>query len=217
MMVETKADFAQAFERLRRRDTESLAAFILSLAQDSGPVGEQVRTFIVGDVVAEAAEALRVRIKGLAMPDEYAHQHARGKEIGVRIDFLLDTIETLVLPIDPRQAFDLLVLLFKAGRQAMENCGDHDFEVTCAFERAAELIERAATLVPRADVVAALEPLLDDDGYGVRSVLADVIAKDIWPYSHGSTHQAWPLRRNWRSHFLSTWSCSPRLADPSGN
>ena len=61
MMVETKADFAQAFERLRRRDTESLAAFILSLAQDSGPVGEQVRTFIVGDVVAEAAEVSAAR------------------------------------------------------------------------------------------------------------------------------------------------------------
>ena len=44
----------------------------------------------------------------------------------------------------------------------------------CAFERAAELIERAATSVPRAD--AALVPLMGDDGYGVRNVLADVIA-----------------------------------------
>ncbi len=166
-------DFARALERLRRRDTESLAAFILSLAQDSGPVGEQVRTFIVGDVVAEA---LRVRIKGLAIPDEYAHRHARGKEIGVSLDFILDAIETLVLPIDPREAFDLLVLFFKADGQTMENCGDHDFEVTCAFKRAAQLIERAATSLPRADVVAALVPLMGDDGYGVRSVLADVIA-----------------------------------------
>ena len=55
VMIETEVDFARALERLRRRDTGSLAAFILSLAQDSGPVGEQVRTFIVGDVVAEAA------------------------------------------------------------------------------------------------------------------------------------------------------------------
>jgi hypothetical protein len=174
--VETEVDFARALERLRRRDTESLAAFILSLAQDSGPVGEQVRTFIVGDVVAEAAEALRVRIKGLAIPDEYAHRHARGTEIRVSLGFILDAIETLVLPIDPREAFDLLVLFFKADGQAMENCCDHDFEVTCAFERAAELIGRAATSVPRADVVAALVPLMDDDGYGVRSVLTDVIA-----------------------------------------
>jgi hypothetical protein len=135
-----------------------------------------VRTFIVGDVVAEAAEAVRVRIKGLAIPDEYAHRHARGKEIGVSLGFVLDAIETLVLPIDPREAFDLLVLFFKADGQAMENCRDHDFEVTCAFERAAELIERAATSVPSADVVAALVPLMGDDRYGLRSALADVIA-----------------------------------------
>jgi hypothetical protein len=175
-MIETKSDFARAQERLRRRDSEALAAFILSLAQDSGPVGEQVRTFIVGDVVTDAAQSIRRRIKGLAIPDEYAHRHARGKEIGVSLGFLLDAIDTLVLPIDPREAFDLLVLFFKADGQAMENCGDHDFEVTCAFERAAELIGRAATSVPYAYVVAALEPLMEDDGYGVRSALADVIS-----------------------------------------
>ena len=90
MTVETEVDFARALERLRRRDTESLAAFILSLAQDSGA--------------------------GL-------------------------------------------------GAGADVHCGG------CA-----ELIGRAATSVPRADVVAALVPLMDDDGYGVRGVLADVIA-----------------------------------------
>ena len=68
------------------------------------------------------------------------------------------------------------MLLFQADGQAMENCRDHDFEVTCAFQRAAELIERAATSVPRADVVAALMPLMGDYRYGLRSVLADVIA-----------------------------------------
>jgi hypothetical protein len=39
------------FERLRGRDPESLAAFIVSLAQDSGPIGEQVPTFIVGTIL----------------------------------------------------------------------------------------------------------------------------------------------------------------------
>jgi hypothetical protein len=76
-----------------------------------------VRTFIAGDVVADAAAALRVRIKGLAIPDEYAHQHVRGREIGVSLGFILDAIDTLVLPIDPREAFDLLVLFFKADSQ----------------------------------------------------------------------------------------------------
>jgi hypothetical protein len=46
--LETKADFEAALARLRRRAPDELAAFILSLAQHSGPVGDQVRTFIVG-------------------------------------------------------------------------------------------------------------------------------------------------------------------------
>ncbi|MGB6308190.1 MAG: hypothetical protein WBF89_10375 [Steroidobacteraceae bacterium] len=133
-MISTKADFARALQRLRGRDPESLAAFIVSLAQDSGPIGEQVRTFIV------------------------------------------ESIESLMMPVDPRRAFELLVLLFESDGVAMENCGDHDFEVTCAFERAAELIGKAARSLPAVEVTAALEPLLDDDGYGVRGALAEVIS-----------------------------------------
>ena len=174
--LETTQDVERAFERLRRRDSASLAAFIMSLAQESGPAGEQVRTFIVGDVVTEAVQSIQERIKELAIPDEYTYRHARGQEMGIRLGFVLDAIETLVLPIDPRNAFDLLVLFFKADGQAMENCGDHDFEVTCAFERAAELIGRTATSVPRAVVVATLQPLLEGDGYGLRRALAEVIA-----------------------------------------
>jgi hypothetical protein len=174
--IETKADFARALERLRRRDSESLAAFILSLAQDSGPIGEQVRTFIVGDDVAETVESLRDRIRSLWTPTEYAYRHARGKEIGASLEFIVESIETLVLPVDPRIAFGLLVKLFEADGVAMENCGDHDYEVSCAFERAAELIGQAAQLVPRAEVVAALEPLLDEDGYGVRGQLTELIS-----------------------------------------
>jgi predicted proteasome-type protease len=44
---------AEALERLRRRDPESMTTFIGSLAQGSGLVGEQVRTFIGRDDVAE--------------------------------------------------------------------------------------------------------------------------------------------------------------------
>lgn len=43
-------------------------------------------------------------------------------------------------PVDPKRGFELLVLFFESHGVAMENCGDHDFEVTCAFERAAGLI-----------------------------------------------------------------------------
>ena len=51
MRIETKEDFERARERLRRRGSGSLAAFVMSLAMEPGPVGEQVRTFIVGDDV----------------------------------------------------------------------------------------------------------------------------------------------------------------------
>ena len=175
-MIETKVDFALALARLRRRDAGSLAAFILSLAQDSGPVGEQVRTFIVGDDVKATAGSIHARIRDLRALSDYAHRRARGREIGVSLGYLLDSIETLVLPVDSRAAFQLLVKLFEADAVAMENCEDHDFEVTSAYERASELIGRASKEMPQAEAVGALEALLEDDGYGVRGALADVIA-----------------------------------------
>jgi hypothetical protein len=181
MMVSTKVDFARALERLRGRDPESLAAFIVSLAQDSGPVGQQVRTFIVGDNVAETVESLRARIGSLRIPEAYEHRHARGREMGASLEFIVESIESLVMPVDPKRAFELLVLCFESDGVAMENCGGHDFEVTCAFERAAGLIAKAARLLPAREVTSALEPLLYDDGYGVREALAKVISGQDTP------------------------------------
>jgi hypothetical protein len=174
--ISTKDDFARGLERLRRRDPAVLAAFILSLAEDSGPIGEQVRTFIVGDDVVETVESVGERIRSLRIPGEYEHRHARGREMGASLQYILDAIETLVLPIDPKRAFELMVLFFESDHQAMENCGDHDFQVSCAFERAAGLIGQAARSVPTADVTAALAPLIDEDGYGVRGALAEIIS-----------------------------------------
>jgi hypothetical protein len=77
VMVQTKADVAHTLQRLRGRDPESLAAFIVSLAQDSGPIGEQVRTFIVGDDVAETVESLRARISSLSIPEESGRRWSR--------------------------------------------------------------------------------------------------------------------------------------------
>ena len=103
-MVQTKADVARALQRLRGRDPESLAAFIVSLAQDSGPIGEQVRTFIVGDNVAETAESLRARISSLSIPEEYEHRHARGREMGASLEFIVESIESLVMPGGPESS-----------------------------------------------------------------------------------------------------------------
>ena len=82
LTLETKASFESALARLRRRDPEAMAAFILSLAQVDGAVGEQVRTFIVGDDVTEAGESLRQRLRSLESPSEYHHRHALGEGIG---------------------------------------------------------------------------------------------------------------------------------------
>ena len=56
MRIETREQFERAHERLRRRDSDSLAAFLMSLAVDAGPVGKQVRNFIAVDDVVETVD-----------------------------------------------------------------------------------------------------------------------------------------------------------------
>jgi hypothetical protein len=114
MWITTHGDVTAAVERLQRRPAAELAAFIVSLAQDAGPVGEQVRTFIVGDDLGETAAALGERIRSLRIPSEYAHRYALGREIGTHLEFILDSIETLVLPVGSVKAFELLVAFFQA-------------------------------------------------------------------------------------------------------
>jgi hypothetical protein len=92
----------------------------------------------------------------------------RGAEIGQRLGLILDAIETWVMPVDPRRAFELLVRFMKSDGLAMENCGEHDFEVSCAFKRAAALIGRVAASLPAAPMQAEVKALLADDVYGVR-------------------------------------------------
>jgi hypothetical protein len=140
--LETKDDFERARESLRRRDTDDLAVFLLSLAGQPGPIGEQLRTFIGGDDVAAT----------------------------------VDSVEQLLLVRDPQSAFDVLVWLFEADAVAMESCGEHEWEVTCAYQRAAEVMAAAARHLPRAKVEDRVNALLKGDGYGVRSVLNAVLS-----------------------------------------
>lgn len=168
MRTDTVQGEAEAIAHLSRREPKSLAAFIVSLAQDGGPIGEQVRTFIVGDDVDQASSSIKERIESIEGMSEYEHRHRRGEEIGQRLGFILDAIETWVMPIDPRRAFELLVRFMESDGVAMENCGEHDVEVSCSFKRAAALIGRAARSLPAAPVQAAVKALLVDDAYGVR-------------------------------------------------
>jgi hypothetical protein len=50
---------------LASRTPEKLAAFIASLVFDAGPIGEEVRTFIVGDNLSETTASLKERIDPL--------------------------------------------------------------------------------------------------------------------------------------------------------
>jgi hypothetical protein len=146
------------------------------VAEVSGPVGDQVRTFIVGDNVAEVAKSVSERIKGLEIPDEYAHRHARGREMGEHLAFIVESIERLVLPVDPKAAFELLVAVFEADSVAMENCGEHDWEVECAYRRAAGAMVEAAKSLPATEVGEKIRALVAVDSYGVRERLGAVIS-----------------------------------------
>lgn len=178
MRIDTERDFERARERLRQRDPDSLATFLASLALDSGPVGAQVRTFIVADDLLETVDSVRQRISGLSIPSEYEHRHSLGREIGVSLNFIVDSVERLVLPIDPQAAFHLLVALFEADGVAMENCGEHDWDVLCAYKRAAEVTANAAKNLRRSDVEVAVKALIDGDRYGVRRCLVSLLAAD---------------------------------------
>jgi hypothetical protein len=174
LRLDTHQDVARAIERLSRRDPNALAAFIVSFAQDAGPIGEQVRTFVVGDDIDQTTASLNERIESLGDATESDHRHARGREVGQRLEFILDAVETLVLPVDPKRAFKLLALVVESDGVAMENCGDHDYSVASAFERAAGLIGRAARSLPRAEVEATLKKLVAEDADGVRVPLGEV-------------------------------------------
>jgi hypothetical protein len=174
LRLENKEDFERVRERLRRRDPEALVGFLMSLAGESGPLGEQIRTFIVGDDVAQTLASIQHRIHGLGIPSEYEYRHSYGQDIGTTLDLIVDSVERLVLPRDPQAAFDALVALFEADAIAMENSREHHWEVECAYQRAAVVMSEAAKQLPTNEVEGRVSALLQIDYYGVRAVLASV-------------------------------------------
>ena len=174
MPFETTQDVDEAAARLARRTPESLASFIVSLTHDDGPIGEHVRAFILADVQGETIASLEERIGSLtqAPPDHSRHQS--GAHVGQRLTYILDTLETAVLPKDPRAAFSLLVRLFENDGCAMESCGDHHGSLSSAFERAAGLMSRAVRVGSISDALTTVECLSADDAYGLRRSLDSV-------------------------------------------
>lgn len=174
MRIETNQDLERALARLTRRTPESLATYIVSLAHDVGPIGDHVRTFISADDRVETIASLEERIASLTQSECSHWRHHAGRHVGESLEYILDTIETTVLPADPRGAFRLLVLVMDSDGRAMESCGDHHDSVATAFDRAAKLMAQATSASPTPDTLPILERLIADDRYGTRRSLISV-------------------------------------------
>jgi hypothetical protein len=176
--IETNQDLQNAIARLASRTRETLATFIASLAFDIGPIGEQVRTFIVGDDLSETTASLKERIEALrgSRRSHSRHPANEDEEVGKRLGYILESIEALVLPVSPATAFELLVLLIERDGDAMEQCGDDHYSVQTELETAAKLVAAAMKSLPTREVRETLERLVAEDGYGTRRPLADVLA-----------------------------------------
>jgi hypothetical protein len=133
----------------------------------------------VGDDLTETVESLRERIGGLAVASEYDHRHSFGREMGVSLEFIIDSVESLVLPVDANAAFELLARVFEADEVAVEHCGEHDWEVGCAYQRAAGVMAAAARKLPAAMIEDRVKTLIGGDRYGMRAELAAAFAGNL--------------------------------------
>ena len=177
MRIETHQDVEAAIARLVSRPPEVLATFITSLAFDTGPIGEHVRTFLVADDLPAITESLKERIDALRGSRRSHPRHRTHAEVGERIGYILWSIETLVMPVSPTTAFELLVLLIERDGDAMEQCRDDHWSVQMKLETAAELVVKAVKSLPDRDARQTLERLVAEDGYGTRQRLAAMLAK----------------------------------------
>jgi hypothetical protein len=175
MWIQTQQDLQTMIERLARRTPQSLARFIAELSFDDGPIGEHVRTFMVGDDAAQTLASLTQRIEALRDSPPRYHRHQDGKQYGERFGYIVDAIETLLLPTHAEAAFDLLVQLFERDGEAMENCAGHHDTVTNALERAAALMAQVAPSLPAQPLRMTLRRLIAQDGYGTRRSLVTLV------------------------------------------
>ena len=175
--IETRHDLEAAIARLTSRTPEALATFITSLAFDAGPIGEHVRTFLVGDDLPAITASLKERIDALRGSRRSHPRHRSPAEVGERIGYILWSIEMLVLPVSPATAFELLVLLIERDGDAMEQCGDDHWSVQMKLETAAELVAKAMKSLPGRNSRQTLERLVAEDRYGTRAPLTAMLAK----------------------------------------
>lgn len=175
MSLETVEDLDHAIARLAQRSPLALATFIGSLAHDSGPAGEHVRAFMLAESTAQAVDGLRGRILRLGAAPSSGSGCNPSANIAARWSYILDGIETTVMPSASTEAFDLLVRLIRCDGAALEASTDHDYEIALAVERAAALLAVATRSLPKKDVLPVLRQLLVDDNYGCRQPLKGLL------------------------------------------
>jgi len=176
--MDTQRELDEAMARLARRSPKALAEFVGSLAHDGGPIGEQVRTFVVADNLAACVASIAVRIEALRERRPRYDRHQDGAQVGERFGYIVEAIETWVVPVDPGAACALLVALVERDGDAMEQCGDHFDTVERALDRAAGLLAVLAPALADRDFKRSmrrdLERLVAEDAYGTRSATAGV-------------------------------------------
>jgi|CZKI01.1.fsa_nt_gi hypothetical protein len=159
--------------RLARRGAEKLAEFILTLADDENGVGAYVRAYIAADDPSVAMQALKTEIAHInAGEREYDYRHRRETIFIQRVAHILDAIELVVLPANPRAAYDLLVEVIESDELIANQSGDADLQPT--LERACDLLPTAARSLDPSETNPILERLTLADRYGLRQRLKRV-------------------------------------------
>lgn len=159
-------------ERLAQRGSAPLAAFIMTLIDDEGSVGEYVRTFIAVDDAQAAGSMVRENIHALRNHQHRpSHRRRRDLELTDRAARLLDAIEYVVLPLDSAAAFELLAQFIECDGPLCEGAHDVDFEIELVIGRAIRLLLALALGMPEAQVQPVLERLRAKDDYGLRAGL----------------------------------------------
>jgi hypothetical protein len=156
-------------ERLAKRGADPLASFIVSLAHDSSGVGDLVRAYIALDIPKASARIVRDSVERLRKSErDYDYRHRRGSEFVRRVGYVLDAIETIVLPAAPTDAFEILALLIESDGEISANCFEDDFGASKAFGRACMLLLAAAKHLPAEHTQGVLARLSARDDFGLR-------------------------------------------------
>jgi hypothetical protein len=168
MRLETEAEIDAKIQRfasrMSSRAPESLARFIASLAVDigigTGSLCEHVQTFIVGDNLSEATDSLKKRINALRLSERRHPRCGAWRDVGQRLCYIYEAIETLILPVSPATAFELLVLTVERDEDVMMQCGGDTLAVEAGATRAATLLTLAAKSLPSSEVIETMRRLV---------------------------------------------------------